>query len=147
MRHPPYVPALFMGTVLAMASTSPFPTFSTAGAAPAAAPVCVVEYAVTHTWDQGFQGAITLTNKGAALSGWTLTFAFPGTQRVSQGWNAKWSQKSNTATAANETWNGGLGTGSSATLGFLASWSERNPAPTAFELNGNTCDTVTGGPT
>ncbi|MEU9419058.1 cellulose binding domain-containing protein [Streptomyces sp. NPDC048272] len=143
MRHPPHMPALLLGAALAMVSASPLPPLQAAAASPA----CVVEYTVTQTWNQGFEGAVTLTNKAAPLSGWTLTFDFPGTQKVGQGWNAKWSQSSRTVTAVNETWNGGLGTGSSATLGFLASWSGGNPAPTTFELNGNTCATAAGDPT
>ncbi|MEU6894649.1 cellulose binding domain-containing protein [Streptomyces sp. NPDC046557] len=136
MRNPPHLPALLMGVALAVASAVPlFPR-----QAAAAEPACSVRYTVTNSWDHGFQGALTLTNKGAPLSTWALTFDFPGTQKVTQGWNANWSQSARHVTATNESWNGSLGTGASTTLGFLAAWSDGNTAPSAFELDGTVCD-------
>ena len=93
-----------------------------------AAPACTVEYSVTGQWDTGFQGAVTITNNGAALNSWSLGFDFAGGQKVTQGWNAKWSQSGTTVTAANESYNGALGTGASVSAGFLASWSGANTA-------------------
>jgi cellulase/cellobiase CelA1 len=46
----------------------------------AATPACQVTYTVTNDWSTGFQGSIGVTNNGAALSSWTLGFAFPGNQ-------------------------------------------------------------------
>ena len=43
----------------------------------AAAASCAVDYSVTSQWQGGFQAAVTVTNAGAAVDGWTLTFAFP----------------------------------------------------------------------
>ncbi|POX46162.1 cellulose-binding protein [Streptomyces sp. Ru71] len=111
--------------------------------AQAAAPACTVEYSVTGQWDTGFQGAVKITNNTAALSGWRLTFDFPGTQKVTQGWNAQWSQSGTTVTAANESWNGSLATGASVSAGFLGTWSGSNAVPTAFKLNGTACNVDT----
>jgi hypothetical protein len=105
-----------------------------------AAPACTVEYSVTSQWDAGFQGAVKVTNNTAAVSSWSLTFDFAGSQKVTQGWNAKWSQSGTTVTAANESYNGSLGTGASVSAGFLASSSGSNAAPTSFRLNGTTCN-------
>jgi hypothetical protein len=106
-----------------------------------AAPACSVEYSVTGQWDTGFQAAVTITNNSAALSGWSLGFDFAGGQKVTQGWNAKWSQSGTTVTAGNESYNGSLPTGASVSAGFLASRpaSGSNAVPTSFRLDGTTC--------
>ncbi|MEU9985039.1 cellulase family glycosylhydrolase [Streptomyces sp. NPDC050856] len=106
-----------------------------------------MEYTVGNQWAGGFQGSVTLTNHGPALTGWRLGFAFPGGQRVTQGWGAKWSQTGASVTAANETWNGALATGTAVTAGFVASWAGANPAPASFTLNGAVCGPDPGGPT
>ncbi len=105
-----------------------------------ATPACTVEYSVTNQWDTGFQGAVKITNNRAALNGWSLTFDLADGQKVTQGWNAKWSQSGTTVTAANESWNGSLGTGASVSAGFLGSSSGAGAVPTTFKLNGTTCN-------
>ncbi|WP_181140479.1 cellulose binding domain-containing protein [Streptomyces sp. Ru62] len=136
MRHPPRSVLLAAAGAVALVGSVVVPVVAAQGATPA----CTVEYAVTGQWDSGFQGSVKVTNNQAALSGWKLTFDFTGGQQVSQGWNAEWSQSGATVTAANEGWNGALGTGASVSAGFLASWSGGNPAPAAFKLNGTTCN-------
>ncbi|MHA5047222.1 cellulase family glycosylhydrolase [Streptomyces sp. SD15] len=139
MRHPPRSGLLVVGAAVALVGTAIAPVVTASGAAPA----CTVEYSVTSQWDTGFQGAVSITNNMAALSSWSLTFDFTGGQKVTQGWTAKWSQSGTTVTAANESWNGSLGSGSSVGAGFLASWSGSNAAPTNFKLNGTTCNVDT----
>lgn len=136
MRHPPRSVLLAAAGAAALVGSVVVPAVSAQGATPA----CTVEYAVTSQWDNGFQASVKVTNNQAALSGWKLTFDFAGGQQVSQGWNAKWSQSGTTVTAANEGWNGALGTGASVSAGFLASWSGSNTAPAVFKLNGMTCN-------
>ncbi|MFE0509798.1 cellulase family glycosylhydrolase [Streptomyces sp. NPDC058964] len=136
MRHPPPSVLLAVAGAVALVGTALAPVVSASGATPA----CTVEYSVTGQWDTGFQGAVKITNNTAALSGWTLTFDFANGQKVTQGWNAGWSQSGTTVTAANESWNGSLGTGASVSAGFLGKWSGSNTVPTAFKLNGTTCN-------
>ncbi|MEV0178910.1 cellulose binding domain-containing protein [Streptomyces sp. NPDC050625] len=136
MRHPPRSVLLAVAGAVALVGSALVPVVSASGATPA----CTVEYSVTGQWDTGFQGAVKITNNTAALSGWSLTFDFASGQKVTQGWSAKWSQSGTTVTAANESWNGSLGTGASVSAGFLGSWSGSNAVPTAFRLNGTTCN-------
>lgn len=136
MRHPPRLSLLVIGAAVALVGTAVAPVVTASGATPA----CTVEYSVTGQWDTGFQGAVTITNNMAALSSWSLGFDFSGGQKVTQGWSAKWSQSGTTVTASNESWNGTLATGASVSAGFLASWSGSNAVPTAFRLNGTTCN-------
>ncbi|MFB0615887.1 cellulose binding domain-containing protein [Streptomyces sp. AGS-58] len=139
MRHPPRSVLLAASGAIALVTSVVVPVVSAQGATPA----CSVEYSVTSQWDNGFQGSVRITNNRAALSGWKLTFDLAGGQKVTQGWNASWSQSGTTVTAASESWNGGLGTGASVSAGFLASWSGSNATPTVFQLNGTTCNVDT----
>ena len=136
MRHPPRSVLLAVTGAVALVGAALVPVVSASGATPA----CTVQYAVTSQWDTGFQGSVTITNNMAAVSSWSLSFDFANGQEVTQGWNAKWSQSGTTVTAANESWNGSLATGASVSAGFLGSWSGSNAVPTAFRLNGTTCN-------
>jgi hypothetical protein len=114
--------------------------------APAAATAegCRVDYSVPSQWSGGFTAAVTVTNLGSPLTGWTLAFDFTAGQTVMQGWNATWSQAGTRVTATNAAWNGALGTGSSASIGFNGYSPGANPVPQVFTLNGVRCDgTVT----
>ena len=136
MRHPPRSGLLLVAAAVALVGTAVAPVVTAQGATPA----CSVEYSVTSQWDTGFQGAVKITNNTAAVSSWSVSFDFANGQKVSQGWNAKWSQSGTTVTAANESYNGSLATGASVSAGFLASRSGTNAVPTSFKLNGTTCN-------
>ncbi|MFI1733310.1 cellulase family glycosylhydrolase [Streptomyces acidicola] len=136
MRHPPRSGLLLVAAAVALVGTAVAPVVTASGAAPA----CTVEYSVTSRWDAGFQGAVKITNNQAALSGWSLAFDLTGGQKVTQGWSARWSQSGTTVTAANESWNGSLGSGASVSAGFIASGPGSDAVPTAFKLNGTTCN-------
>ncbi|GAA3463901.1 cellulase family glycosylhydrolase [Saccharothrix longispora] len=113
--------------------------------ATAAAQGCRVDYTVTSQWQGGFQAGVKITNLGDPVNGWSLGITFPSTsQRVTQGWNATWSQSGSTATATNIDWNRSLATGGSTEIGFVGSWSGGNPTPTSFTLNGVACTGSTG---
>ncbi len=100
---------------------------------------CKVSYSVNQ-WPGGFTGGLTVTNTGTtALSSWNLTFTFPGTQQITQGWNGIFSQQGENVTVTNATWNGSLPAGASVNPGFNGSWSGSNPSPTSFSLNGSKC--------
>src|SRR5512142_2068871 len=115
-------------------------------AAPAsAAPVCQVAYTVNSDWGTGFSIAITITNNGPATTSWTLGYAYTGNQKIAQGWSGTWSQSGGNITVTNATWNGSLATGGSTQIGANFSYTGTNTAPTAFTLNGSTCN-GTGSP-
>ena len=108
--------------------------------ASAAATGCSVRYTVQSQWTGGFTADVAVTNLGAALSGWTVTFDFPNAdQRVTQGWSATWAQSGAHVSAAALSWNGSLGTGASTSIGFVGAWNGANPVPASFAINGTTC--------
>ncbi|MDT0613168.1 glycoside hydrolase family 6 protein [Streptomyces lancefieldiae] len=111
----------------------------------AAAPACTVDYKVQNDWGSGFTAAVTVTNNGAATSNWSVGWTYAGSQKVSNSWNAKVSQSGAAVTAANESYNGTLSTGGSASFGFQATYSGSNAIPATFTLNGVTCNVDGGG--
>ncbi|WP_333777611.1 glycoside hydrolase family 6 protein [Streptomyces sp. IBSBF 3136] len=119
-------------------------TAAPAGAAAASTP-CTVDYKVQNQWDTGFTAAVTITNNAAAKSGWSVKWSYAGNQKVTSGWNAKISQSGTAVTAANESYNGTLATGGSVSFGFNGSYSGTNAVPTAFTLDGVTCNVDDGG--
>jgi glucose/arabinose dehydrogenase len=114
---------------------SPAPTASTA---PPTQATCAVRYDVNE-WNGGFTANVTVTNRGPAVTGWTLGWAFAGDQRIANAWNARVTQSGQSVTAADAGWNAALATGGSATFGFQATFSGSNGRPAQFRLNGATC--------
>jgi cellulose 1,4-beta-cellobiosidase len=105
-----------------------------------AAPGCRVDYTASNWGGGGFGGKVKITNLGDAMSSWTLKFTFPGSQKVTQGWSATWSQSGANVTAASMSWNGSLGTGGSTEIGFNGSYTgSTNTDPASFSLNGTVC--------
>lgn len=103
---------------------SPTPTRS-------AALSCAVEYAVSTQWSTGFVAELRVTPRGAAVDGWTVRFAFPGDQRVTNAWNAAVSQSVAQVTATNLASNARISTGGSVSFGFQATYRGTNAAPPA----------------
>lgn len=129
--------------LVAGASGTAFASAPAADAGISAVP-CTVDYKVQNQWDSGFTTAVTVTNNAAAKSSWSVKWSYAGNQTVTSGWNAKISQSGKTVTAANESYNGTLGAGGSISFGFNASYSGSNALPTAFTLDGVTCNVDDG---
>jgi cellulase/cellobiase CelA1 len=100
---------------------------------------CRVGY-VPNTWPGGFTANITVTNTAAAaVNGWTLTFAFPGDQRITSWWNATVTQNGTGVTARDLGHNAAIPPGGNQSFGFQGTYSGANASPGAFTLNGTTC--------
>ena len=112
--------------------------------AQAATAGCAVAYTVSSQWQGGFVADLQVTNQGAALTGWTLSWSFDQGQRVTQAWGAVATQSGSAVTATNVSWNGALAQGGSTRLGLVATLpGSANPAPGTFVLNGVTCNAGT----
>jgi non-reducing end alpha-L-arabinofuranosidase len=107
-----------------------------------AAAGCLVNYSVTSSWSGGFGASVTITNLGAAITNWTLTWSFTAGQTITQLWNGSYTQSGSLSTVTNAAYNGNIATGGSTSFGFNGSWTGSNPVPASFALNGTTC---TGG--
>lgn len=118
---------------LAMLSTTSTP-------ASAAALQCSVDYK-TNDWGSGFTADLTLTNRGTdAINGWTLTYAYTGNQKLSNGWNGSWSQSGTGITVKNASYNGTVAAGAAVSTGAQFTYSGTNTAPASFSVNGTPCN-------
>ena len=122
--------------VAAVAATLPA-ALGSSGAAAATAP-CSVSYQVNQ-WAGGFTTNVGVTNGGAALTAWTVSWSFDGSQQVTSAWNAQVTQSGKAVTATNEPYNGAVAAGGSIQFGFQGTWSGTNDTPTNFALNGVSC--------
>ncbi|MEV4416742.1 glycoside hydrolase family 6 protein [Catellatospora sp. NPDC049609] len=130
------------------ASASPSPSRSPS-ASPSASPssspsgqpggACSVSYRVDSQWGNGFVATVTITNRGPALSSWTVTWTFPGNQTITNAWNATVTASGANVTARNVAHNGNLPTNGTTSFGFQGSYSGSNTSPAVFKLNNVTC--------
>jgi hypothetical protein len=111
----------------------------------AAAPPCVVTYQVNQ-WTGGFTAQIGLTNNGAPLTAWTLTWTFGGNQQVTSAWNAQVTQNGAMAQATNLAYDGSVATGGTVSFGFQATFSGSNGVPANFAVNGVACNGASPSP-
>jgi len=105
-----------------------------AGGVPAVAATssCSAAYSVQSDWGSGFTASLNITNNGtAAITGWTVTYAYAGNQTLANGWNGTWSQSGKTVTVTNLSYNGSLAAGASTSAGANFNYSGTNAAPTS----------------
>ncbi|HEX4831807.1 MAG TPA: endo-1,4-beta-xylanase [Trebonia sp.] len=101
---------------------------------------CHVTYTKNSEWPGGFTAQVTIANTSTtALSSWSLTFTFPGDQKITSNFNGGFSQTGQNATLTNASYNGAIAPGASITDGFQGSWTSNDAAPTSFKVNGTTC--------
>jgi Cip1-like, core domain/Cellulose binding domain len=127
-----------LGAGVAVAAAVAVPAAGAAHASAAAGP-CAISYQVDQ-WAGGFTANVGLTNNGAPLSGWTLTWTFSGNQQITSAWNAQVSQKGTMVQATNMPYNGSVATGATVTLGFQGTFSGTNDTPTDFAVDGVACN-------
>ncbi|MBS2966436.1 cellulose binding domain-containing protein [Actinocrinis puniceicyclus] len=100
---------------------------------------CQVSY-VKNEWGGGFTANLTVTNTGTStINGWTVTWSFPGDQKVTNAWNANVTQSGSAVTATNMSYNPTIAPGGNVQFGFQGTWAGNDTSPSAFTLNGNAC--------
>jgi cellulase/cellobiase CelA1 len=101
---------------------------------------CTVSYVTQSQWAGGFVASVTISNGGTStINGWTLTFTFPGDQKITNSWNGVVTQSGANVSIGNESYNASIPAGSSTQLGFQGTWTSSDAAPTGFTLNGTAC--------
>ena len=105
----------------------------------AAALQCSVDYR-TNDWGSGFTADLTLTNRGTdGIDGWTLTYAYSGNQKLTNGWSGTWSQSGQSISVRDAGYNGKIAAGAAVSTGAQFTYSGTNAAPTNFAVNGTSC--------
>jgi endoglucanase len=100
---------------------------------------CRIAYQASG-WSTGLSANVTITNtSGASWDSWTLRFTWPGTQRITEGWSATWTQTGAAVSATPTSWNSRVPAGGSVQVGFNASSSPPHQEPTDFTVNGQPC--------
>ncbi|MYX26516.1 cellulase family glycosylhydrolase [Streptomyces sp. SID8381] len=83
------------------------------------APACTAAYTVSDDWGSGFNASVTVRNSGTvALKSWKVTWTWPGSQKITNIWNATYTQSGATVTAVNAAHNGAVAPGTSTSFGF-----------------------------
>lgn len=127
---------LLAGLAAAVVAVTAGWTFAPAADAAAG---CTVDYTVNQ-WSGGFTAAVRVGPGSSPVSGWTVTWTYPGDSRITSAWNAQVTQSGAAVTATNLAWNGSIPANGSAEFGVQGTFSAGNGAPTGFTLNGVPCN-------
>ncbi|MEU4514232.1 cellulose binding domain-containing protein [Nonomuraea wenchangensis] len=119
--------------------SSPPLTFTTGTPATSS---CSVRLTNQTDWASGYVGSLDITNRGAPLNGWTLSFAWPRAwQSLGSGWGAGWTETGSQVKVVNDPASPTLATGATVTVGYVGNYSGPNVLPAVFTLNGTVCRT------
>lgn len=111
----------------------------------AGTPSCKVAYSLASAWTGGFTANVTLTNTGTApFGGWTVTWTYPGDQKITNLWSAFYTQTGETI-AAHDPFdtNATVAPGTSASFGMQGTYVTSNAAPMSFSMTADNGQTVT----
>jgi len=115
-------------------------TWTVTGGSTGTGGTCHVAYA-KNEWSGGFTANVTVTDTGpTAVNGWTLTWSFPGDQKLTSAWNATVTQSGSGVSATNAAYNAAIAPGGNVQFGFQGTWNGNDTSPTAFALNGTPCN-------
>ena len=91
---------------------------------------CGATYQLVNSWAGGFQAQVTVTNDGSSpTNGWTVTWTFPGDQRITQLWNGSYAQSGPSVTVNSQSYNGAIAAGGTTTFGFTGTYTANDAAP------------------
>ena len=132
-------PSPVSSSATAAPSTTAATTAATTTAAPAGTTTCAGSVSIDNSWPQGYQAAITVTNRGTAnLTNWVATWTVPSGVTLNNGWNATVTQSGTRMRAEAPDWSTTLVPGASWAIGFIA-LGPSAPPPSAVALNGVGC--------
>ena len=100
---------------------------------------CHVTYE-PNQWPGGFTTNLTIANTSStAINGWTLTFAFPGDQKITNSWSGTATQNGANVSVTNVGYNAAIPAAGSTSFGFQGTWNSSDASPTSFAVNGTAC--------
>ena len=104
---------------------------------------CHVTYTLNSAWTaspNGFTSQVTIANTGTTtINSWSLTFTWPGDEKITANFNGGFAQTGANATLTNASYNGTIAAGSNITDGFQGTWTSNHANPTSFAINGTAC--------
>jgi Glycosyl hydrolase family 12/Cellulose binding domain len=101
--------------------------------APPVPATCSATYTLASASGGTFQAnlAVKNTTSNSPLNGWTLTWTFPGDQKITDLWNGVYTQSGKSVTVTNASYNGTIAPGGTTSLGFNGTYSSSNASPTS----------------
>jgi predicted carbohydrate-binding protein with CBM5 and CBM33 domain len=87
--------------------------------APPASGACLAMYSIDNSWSGGFQATVMVHSTDTALSHWTVSWTWPGTQTLAQVWNGTGTSSGSLVSVKNAAWNGTVKAGDYTTFGLL----------------------------
>ncbi|NES30623.1 protein kinase [Micromonospora terminaliae] len=106
---------------------------------------CAVDYVLRRDSGTDFTADVTLTNTGTReLRDWTMSFTFPGQQKVGTGQPAVRQQGNDVLLRAPAT-DAALAPGASKKVSLTGSYTGANPLPVEFKVDGSTCGVQVSG--
>ncbi|MGE5293123.1 MAG: cellulose binding domain-containing protein [Micromonosporaceae bacterium] len=81
-------------------------------------------WSVANSSSGGFQLGFTVTNSGTTpTTGWNVSFSWPGSQTISQIWNAAQTQSGAAVNVTNVSYDGAIAAGGSTSFGLIGAGS------------------------
>jgi chitinase len=97
-------------------------------------------YQAGASWDTGYSGQYTITNRGTtAVTGWTLGFMLPKGTTLSSLWNGSYTDYGDQVTVTSDGWDGTVQPGGTVTVGFVTASSGEPVQPANCTVNGAPC--------
>jgi lysophospholipase L1-like esterase len=103
-------------------------------AVPVTAGNFTVDYNIANDWGGGATVSVNVINNGSSVQDWNVSWTFPDNQRITNMWNATYTQNGAAVVVKNTNWNGTISTNGSQTFGFNLSYSGSNSVPTSFTV-------------
>ncbi|MFG1751694.1 lytic polysaccharide monooxygenase auxiliary activity family 9 protein [Streptosporangium sandarakinum] len=92
---------------------------------------CTATYRTINSWQGGFQGEVTVTNRGSSpLNGWTVSWTPGSGTTINNVWNGVYTASGSIAVVRNTDWNRTVAANGSTTFGFVANGTSGSPTPT-----------------
>lgn len=103
----------------------------------------IADFAVTQSWETGFEAAYTVTNHGnTTVTSWSITFELPAGETVSSVWNGTLSQSDGRYTITSPDWASPLAPGAAAPAVGMNVAGTTQGAPTGCTINNQPCNGV-----
>ena len=105
--------------------TTPPPTTSPPGNAS-----CTATISVQSSLSGGFTDTVSVSAGSQPLSGWAVSFTWPGDAQITSAWGATATQSGQSVTLINDSYDGSLAAGATqSNIGFQGTWSASDALP------------------
>jgi chitinase len=134
-----HLPAIFVVALLLVLGLVVTPNQAAEGAGGVSA-----TFSKSSDWGTGYEGKFTVNNGSTStLATWRVEFDLPAGHRISSLWDGSFTASGQHVTV-NNTWNGNVAPGGTASFGFNVAYTGAYSAPTGCLVNGGSCSA--GGP-